>query len=161
MAAKLAAAGAEVLQINLADFELALFNADLEAQKGEPEAAIILANHFANADVVFIASPEYNSSVSPLLKNTIDWISRQKNAPFKNAVFGIGAASPGKMAGISGLAHLRDILSKLGALVAPATLGIGNADKAFDQSGQLLEAAANRRADNLVSQLMNISRKSA
>ncbi|VAW20495.1 hypothetical protein MNBD_ALPHA12-683 [hydrothermal vent metagenome] len=157
MTAKLSAAGADVLPIDLGAFELPLFNADLESELGQPEAAIILANHFAGSDMVFIASPEYNGSLSPLLKNTIDWISRQKTTPFDNAVFGIGAASPGKMAGISGLGHLRDILGKLGALVAPVTLGIGNAQSAFDQNGQLSNPAANRRADLLVSQLMNIS----
>ncbi len=160
MGAKLTAAGADVLQVNLAEFELPLFNADLEARQGAPEAAIMLASHFAGADIIFIASPEYNGSVSPLLKNTIDWISRQKTAPYKKAVFGIGAVSPGKMSGMAGLGHLRDILGKLGALVAPGLLGIGHGNEAFDQSGNFSDPALERRADRLVGQLMNISHKS-
>jgi chromate reductase, NAD(P)H dehydrogenase (quinone) len=151
-------AGADVTNIEMAHYPLALFDADFEKTKGEPEAAIALAQLFAGADIIFIASPEYNGSLSPLLKNTLDWISRQRVKPYSRAIFGVGAASPGKMGGIGGLGHLREILHKLGALVAPVSLGVGNAGDAFDSAGQLNDEATRNRADRLVSQMMGISR---
>ncbi len=158
MGKKLALVGAEGNNIDLVDYELALFNADLERSGDQPENAIKLAHLFAKADIIFIASPEYNGSISPLLKNTIDWISRQKVAPFHRAIFGIGAASPGKMGGVSGLKHLRDILTSVGGLVAPTSLGIGNSSNILDKTGLLMEDNTNKRADNLVTQLISISR---
>lgn len=155
---KLAQAGAKVKNIDLSDYELALFNTDFEQSTGEPENAIKLAHLFAGADIIFIASPEYNGSLSPLLKNTIDWISRQKTAPFQRAIFGIGAATPGKMGGISGLKHLRDVLTSVGGLVAPVNLGVGNASSTLDKTGFIRDDILNKRADNLVTQLMSISR---
>ncbi len=156
--AKLSAAGADVTNIDLADYTLALFNEDSEAANGEPDAAVTLAQMFAQADVIFIASPEYNGSLSPLLKNTIDWISRQKVGPYKNATFGVGAASPGKMGGVGGLGHLREILGKLGALIVPMSFGLGGSFNAFDDEGNFADDATSKRADNLVKQLLNISR---
>ena len=158
MGKKLTQAGAEVKNIDLAEYTLALFNADQERSEGEPENAIKLAQLFSTADIIFIASPEYNGSVSPLLKNTIDWISRQKSAPFQRAIFGIGAASPGKMGGISGLKHLREILTSVGGLIAPASLGVGNATHILGTSALITDEITNNRADKLVSQLMSISR---
>jgi NAD(P)H-dependent FMN reductase len=158
MEKKLSNAGLQTTSINLGDYPLALFNADIEKANGEPENAITLAELFSKADVIFIASPEYNGSVSALLKNTLDWISRQENAPYKRAVFGIGAASPGKMGGVKGLGHLRDILNNMGALVAPSTLGVGNGKDAFDEGGVFKDEDINKRAENLINQLTRISR---
>lgn len=155
---KLILQGVEVNNIDLLHYSLEMFNEDSEATGGEPDAAIALAALFAKADIIFIASPEYNGSVSPLLKNTIDWVSRQKTGPYKNATFGIGAASPGKMGGVAGLGHLRDILNKLGALVVPLTFGVGNSFSAFKENGTFSEDILDRRADNLVKQLLDIRR---
>ncbi|MCF6325886.1 MAG: NAD(P)H-dependent oxidoreductase [Devosiaceae bacterium] len=158
MGEKLTLAGMEVNNIDLKDYPLALFNADEEEKCKEPESAIQLAEMFTNADIIFIASPEYNGSLSPLLKNTLDWISRQRVKPYHRAVFGVGAASTGKMGGVGGLGHLREILGKMGALVAPISLGVGFSNQAFDESGRLLDNPTNQRADMLVEQLMSISR---
>ena len=155
---KLREKGVDVTNIDLLNFPLELFNEDSEAANGEPDAAVKLAKMFTEAHIIFIASPEYNGSVSPLLKNTIDWISRQKTGPYKSATFGIGAASPGKMGGVGGLGHLREILNKLGALVVPLTLGVGNSFNAFTENGEFAEDMLDRRADNMVKQLLNIRR---
>ncbi len=155
---KLSLSGADVTNIDLLNYPLELFSEDSEAANGEPDAAVMLAQMFAQADIIFIASPEYNGSVSPLLKNTIDWVSRQKSGPYKNATFGIGAASPGKMGGVGGLGHLREILNKLGALVIPLTLGVGSSFNAFTENGEFVEDIIARRADNLVTQLVSIRR---
>ncbi len=157
---KLAQAGANLTHVDLADYPLELFNADLEAQNGEPDNAVALARLFGNADIIFIASPEYNGSVSPLLKNTLDWISRQRtHKPFARATFGIGAASPGSMGGISGLRHLREILGSVGALVIPKTLGVGNAGKVLTESGRFCDPALEERADEIAEMMHSIQRR--
>jgi len=158
MGEKLTFAGLQVNNIDLKDFPLALFNADEEEKCNDPESAIKLADMFAKADIIFIASPEYNGSLSPLLKNTLDWISRQRVKPYRRAIFGVGAASTGKMGGVGGLAHLKEILGKMGALVAPISLGVGFSNDAFDENGRLLDNPTNQRADMLIEQLMSISR---
>ena len=155
---KLSDAGADVTNIDLADYPLELFNEDSEKANGEPDNAVKLAHMFAEADIIFIASPEYNGSLSPLLKNTIDWISRQKVKPYSHATFGVGAASPGKMGGVGGIGHLREILGKLGALIVPMSFGLGGAFNAFDEAGNFADEATSKRADNLVKQMLNISR---
>src|SRR5579872_5698139 len=115
---KLREAGVEVTDLNLADFPMPVFNEDLEPDH-VPEAAGRLAQMFAKADIIFIASPENNSGTTVLIKNTIDWVSRQKHGQWRHAVWGIGAVSSGKYGGVVGIQHLRDTLSKLGALLAP------------------------------------------
>ena len=140
---KLREAGVLVEDIDLGDYPMPIFNADLEAEH-TPEAAAVLAQKFAQADIVLIISPEYNSGLTPLLVNTIDWISRQKHGQVRHAIFGIGAVSSGKYGGVVGIQHLRDALSKLGALLAPTLLGVGPADSAFDAEGAPVEASASK-----------------
>ncbi len=160
VSAKLRAAGAEVEDIDLADYPMPVFNEDLEAER-TPEAAGILARKFAEADAVLIVSPEYNSGVTPLLNNTVSWVSRQRHGQWRHAVFGIGAVSSGKYGGVVGIQHLRDALSKLGALLAPTLLGVGPADQAFDADGNPVEPAIQRKVDQLVKELMHFSRGGA
>lgn len=156
---KLRALGAEVTDISLADYRLPLFNADVETEQGEPDAAIALAKLFSEADAIFIASPEYNGSLTPLLKNMIDWISRQEGSPYKQATFGIGAVSSGKLSGILGLTHLRDILGKLGSLIAPTSLSVGNSATGFDDDWDLTDPVQKSRAEQLADEMMTISRR--
>lgn len=158
MGKRLRALGAEVTDLSLSNFPLPLFNEDIEVSAGEPETAIALARLFAEADAVFLASPEYNNSLTPLMKNMIDWVSRQKGGPYKKAIFGLGAVSSGKLSGVVGLSHLRDILSKLGALMAPTSLSVANSAEAFDADGNLIDPVQKARADQLAEQLMTISR---
>jgi NAD(P)H-dependent FMN reductase len=158
MGKRLRALGAEVTDLSLGDFPLPLFNEDVEMEKGEPDAAIALADLFAAADAIFIATPEYNGSLTPLMKNTIDWISRQKSGPFKRATFGIGAVSNGRLSGVVALSHLRDILAKLGTLMAPTSLSVAFGHEGFDAEGDLVDKVQRSRADQLAEQLMTISR---
>nr|WP_321455168.1 NAD(P)H-dependent oxidoreductase [uncultured Cohaesibacter sp.] len=140
MAKELSLLEMDVTFLSLQDYPLPLFNADDEAGSGLPENAVKLAKMLASHDAVFIASPEYNGSLTPLLKNTLDWISRVPKtgrSPFTDPVYAIGSASPGKFGGMRSLAHLRDILSALGALVIPEQLSISMAHQAFDEKGNL------------------------
>lgn len=155
---KLRDAGAEVTDIDLGDYEMPVFNEDLEPDN-MPETAETLAAIWREADIIFIASPEYNGGMTPLLLNTITWLSRQKpGGLFRKPVIGIGGVSSGNYGTIWSLSHLRDTLSKIGGLVAPGLLGIGPADGAFDENGDPVEAGVQRKIETLVKDLMSIKR---
>jgi NAD(P)H-dependent FMN reductase len=154
---KLEAAGVTVSEISLADFEMPIFNEDLEAEH-VPQSAVDLAGLWRSHDIVFIASPEYNGGVSPLTVNMLTWLSRQKPSPFRHPVIGIGGVSSGKYGTIWALSHLRESLTKVGALVVPTLLGIGPASAAFDDKGNPTEDAIIRKIDQLVHELTHFSR---
>jgi len=157
MSAKLREAGVAVTDLSLADFEMPMFNEDLEAEH-TPDSARRLAELFRSSDIVLIVSPEYNGGVTPLIANTLAWVSRQKPGPFKHAVFGIGGVSTGKYATIFALSHLRDSLSKVGALVAPTLLGLGPATEVFDADGNPNESAIQWKVAQTVRELTQFSR---
>ncbi len=147
-------AGADVTLIDLADFPMPLFNQDLEAEQGLPEGAKEFKTLLLAHDGMLISSPEYNSALSPLLKNAIDWASRAEAkgetplAAYKGKFAGIMAASPSPLGGLRGLVFLRILLNNLGVTVLAAQLTVPRAPKAFAEDGSLLdpnqrEAAAN------------------
>lgn len=154
MGEKLRALGAELEDIDLADYPMPVLMEDDDV----PQTAIELGQKFATADAVFIATPEYNGSLTPLMKNTIDWLSLSKTGSYKHAIFGLGAVSTGRLSGIMALSHLRDILGKMGALMAPTTLSVANAKQAFDTDGELTDTVQKSRADQLAQQMMTIAR---
>ena len=138
------AAGADAVLLDLAEFNLPLYNGDLEAGEGLPAGAARLKELFLAHDGFLIASPEYNGSISPLLKNAIDWVSRPvvgqpPLAWYAGKVAGLMAASPGALGGLRGLVHVRQILSGIGVIVAPAQHAIARAGDAFDDEGGLAE----------------------
>ena len=157
MSAKLREAGVEVTDLDLADFPMPIFNEDLEAEH-TPEAAVRLAELFRTTDIVLIISPEYNGGVTPLIVNTISWLSRQKPNPFKHAIFGIGGVSNGKYATLFALSHLRDTLSKLGALAVPTLLGLGPHPDVFDADGNPNESNIQWKVGQTVHELTHFSR---
>ncbi|RYE09164.1 MAG: NADPH-dependent oxidoreductase [Hyphomicrobiales bacterium] len=157
MSKKLREAGVDVTDLDLADFDMPVFNQDLEAGH-TPEAAVRLAELFRSHDIVLIISPEYNGGVTPLVANTISWISRQKPSPFRHAIFGIGGVSNGKYGTIFGLSHLRDTLSKVGALVVPTLLGLGPFEDAIDADGNPTESGIQWKVGQMVKELTHFSR---
>ena len=135
-------AGADVTVIDLADYELPLFNQDLEAEKGLPAAAVALKKLFVEHHGLLLACPEYNSSITPLLKNTIDWVSR--SAPgepalsaYKGKVATLMSASPGALGGLRGLVHVRSILGNIGVVVLPEQVALPTAHQAIGEDGRL------------------------
>lgn len=159
VARELALNEADVRLVSLADYPLPLYDADLEAASGIPEPAGRLADLVLSADGVFIASPEYNQSVTPLLKNTLDWLSRIRLGGglnlWTNRVFAIGAASPGHFAGIRSLMQLRQILENaLGARVLTEQVAVPYAADAFDARGGLVNDKATAQVDRLVAALI-------
>lgn len=144
-AAGAADAGAEVTRINLGDFPMPLMNEDLEASEGMPAAAREFKQLMIGHDGFLIASPEYNSAFSPLLKNALDWASRSeaKGEPplqgFRGKVATLMAASPGALGGLRGLVFLRMMLGNLGVIVLPDQLAVREAWKAFNEDGSLVD----------------------
>jgi chromate reductase len=145
LAAKLLTlADADVTHISLQDFPMPLFDGDLEAKSGPPDHAVKLKRLMMLHDGVFIASAEYNASLTPLLKNTIDWVSRVRDttelplAVFKNRVFALGAASAGTLGGYRSLIALRQVLELgCGATVLPEQVAVRDAPHAFDEHDNL------------------------
>jgi len=158
MSRQLTAAGVEVTDLSLADFDMPIFNEDLETAGQTPDAARRLAELFRTHDIVFIATPEYNGGITPLIANTLAWVSRQKPSPFRHAIFGIAGMSNGKYATIFALSHLRDSLSKAGALVVPTLLGIGPYPEVFDADGNPNEAGIQWKVGQMVRELTHFSR---
>lgn len=156
--------GAQVRLLNLAEFELPIYSGDIERDAGLPGRAIELRRIFKEADGFFVASPEHNMSVSALLKNAIDWISRAYDgesgkAPFEGKSAALCAASTGGLGGHRGLMHLRLILSGLGVLVLPAVVGVGNASQAFDGDGHLNDVTLSKSLRALAQTLVVTTRQ--
>ena len=137
---------ADVTRISLQDYPLPIYDADLDALSGQPASAVQLKQMIMAHHGVFIASPEYSASVTPLLKNAIDWVSRVRErgdptyAAFKGRVFAIASASPGRAGGLRSLMALRQILELgCGALVIPEQVAIPNAEQAFDDKDEIVD----------------------
>ena len=136
------AAGAEVTVLDLRDFPLPLFDEDLEKDKGMPEAGARFKKLLIEHDGFLISAPEYNSSITGVLKNAIDWASRpQPGEPpliaFKGKCAALMSASPGALGGLRGLVHLRSILGNIGVLLIPDQIAINRAFEAFSDDGTL------------------------
>ena len=157
-------AGADVTLMDLRDYPLPVFNQDLEREEGLPESAVRLKQVFKDHNGLLIASPEYNSSISPLLKNTIDWVSRPvegepRLAAYQGKVASLMAASPGALGGLRGLVHVRAILGNIGVTVLPAQVAVGKAEDAFDASGNLRDARQHEQVEDLGTHLANVLAK--
>lgn len=157
-------AGGEVTVLNLRDFPLPLYDEDLEKQEGTPENAARLKEIFVQHDGLLIASPEYNSSITPLLKNTIDWVSRSGEgesplAAYRGKVAALLAASPGALGGLRGLVHVRSILGNIGVTVLPDQLAVPRAYEAFDDNGQLKDEKQQAKAMSIGANLAQVLTK--
>jgi chromate reductase, NAD(P)H dehydrogenase (quinone) len=165
---RLAKLGAEIAKANgiaatfadLGDYVMPLYDGDAEAQSGAPENALKLKALMQAHDGIFIAAPEYNASITPLLKNALDWVSRVKGEGegplhvFKTRVFALGAASPGGFGGIRGLMHTRQVLELgLGAMVLPDQIAVPRAMDAFEANGHLKDKAQQAMLRDLIEKL--------
>ena len=164
-AKELVLADAEVTQISLQDYPLPLFDADTMAADGLPHHAVQLQRMMTTHQGVFITSPEYSASVTPLLKNTIDWMSRARvqgeanYMAFRHRVFAIGAASSGAGGGMRSLMALRHILELgCGALVIPEQISLANAADAFDDMDNLKDERAAAALKHLARRLVEVAR---
>lgn len=159
--------GAEVNHIELADFDLPLYNADLEAQ-GTPRDVVRLKELFFEHPAWLIASPEYNGSYTGLLKNTIDWVSSpikgdatwgSGGKPFAGKVAGLLSASPGALGGLRSLGHLTPLLMNLKCWVAPQQFALAKAGEALDADGQLVDPKHQANVKAVVDQTLWAARR--
>jgi chromate reductase, NAD(P)H dehydrogenase (quinone) len=158
------AEGVDVTFVDLKDYPIPMYDQDLEDAKGLPKNAAALKKIFAAHDGFFIASPEYNGFFTPLLKNTLDWISRPSGKElgpmeaYKNKVIAIGAASPGAGGGRRSLGSLRVLLENLNAKVTSEQIPIAKAYDKFDKDGRLTDAADREQLAKVVEQLIRVTR---
>lgn len=164
-AREIALAEAEVTRISLEDYPLPLFDGEPAADDRLPQHALQLQRMLAAHRGVFIASPEYNASVSPLFKNAVDWLSRPRGggepnyAPFRQRVFAIGSASSGTGGGLGALIAMRQILEiGCGALVIPEQITVANAGEAFDEMDSLKDENLGAMLKALVRRLVDAAR---
>ena len=156
-------AGADVTRISLADFPLPIYDGDLQNKSGVPKNAVNLKRMISAHHGVLIVTPEYNSSVPPLVKNTIDWVSRVQDGQerrgqiFRERPFAIAAASEGRLGGTRALAALRLILSACHATVIPNQLALSFASEAYDDMDRLKQPADVEALAGLVRQLTEVS----
>ena len=135
--------GAGVTRISLIDYPLPIMDEDLENEKGIPENAYRLGRLIAAHDGLLICSPEYNASIPPLLKNTLDWVSRISKdngkplKPYQGKVAALCSSSDGAFAGIRGLVHLRAVAMNVGMTVITEQCSVPLASEAFDEQGNL------------------------
>ncbi len=159
-------AGAEVTVIDLRDHPLPLFDQDLEAAQGVPEAALGLKRLFLSHAGLLIASPEYNSSITGVLKNTIDWVSRPAPgeaslACFRGKAAAILSASPGSLGGLRGLVTLRSILGNIGVVVLPEQVAVPQAQEAFLPDGRLKDEKRRASVEGLGAALARLTSRLA
>lgn len=154
-------ADAEVTYLDLRDYDIPLFDEDLETQSGLPESVLKFKSLLKNHQGLLLACPEYNGSITPLLKNALDWASRPESGEhpmalscFKGKVAALLATSPGRGGGARGLGHVRDILEMLGVTVLTEQVVIPSASHAFDEAGNLHDDQQSQTIDEIAHQLV-------
>jgi len=157
------AAGADVTRIDLGDFPLPVYDADLESAKGLPESATRLKALFDAADGLLLACPEYNAGIPGTLKNALDWVSRPAPGEtplraFKGKVAALCSASPGALGGSRGLLQVRLVLSGIGVLVLPGQVSLPKANEAFDDEGNVLDPGRRKALMELGAALAHATR---
>ncbi|MFD0893317.1 NAD(P)H-dependent oxidoreductase [Luteolibacter ambystomatis] len=141
-----------------------LYNGDLEEAEGLPTAVKTLKQRFIAAQAIVLACPEYNSSITPLLKNTLDWVSRAETddepslAAYQGKVAGLLSASPGGFGGMRGLVTVRSMLGNIGVIVVPTQLAIPKAYEAFDDQGALKEARQQKSLAGVVDEVIRVAK---
>ena len=153
------AAGGEVTVVSRGELALPLYDGDLEDSVGLPAGAQKLVELIIAHDGLLIASPEYNSQLTPLLKNAIDWCTRADENPFRGKVAAVVSASPGAFGGIRSMTLARQLLTHLGCHVIPTQCVLPHADKAFDEHGALKDERARKAAQAVAADLVRVTER--
>lgn len=163
----LAMLGGEVTRISLADYPLPIMDEDLEREHGIPENAVRAARHIAAHDGVLIATPEYNGSIPPLLKNTVDWVSRVRHdgrkpfRPLEGKPVGLCSSSRGRYGGIRAIAHLRAVLVRCRMEVVSPECSVPEGERAFDENGEFFDKRMQQSMEHLCRTLLEAARRSS
>ena len=162
---ELARADVEVSRLSLGDYPLPIYDGDLEENSGVPLHAVNLKRMIGAHDGVLIVTPEYNSSLPPLLKSAIDWVTRVQDRGetqgevFRGRPFAIASASEGKLGGARCLAALRLILSGCRATVIPNQLALSFADQAYDDRDRLKHPGDKTALKDMARQLIDVAQQ--
>ncbi|MFI9271243.1 NADPH-dependent FMN reductase [Kitasatospora sp. NPDC052896] len=148
--------GATVDLATMREFEMPLYDGDVESTAGLPEGALALYERLERCDAFVISSPEYNGSVPGVLKNAIDWVSRVQPQPFKTKHAMLVSASPSLVGGNRGLWALRVPLEHLGTRVYPDMFSLASAYEAFTEDGQLADSGLQQRLTETVSAFLSL-----
>lgn len=151
--------GGRATFIDLRDYPLPLYDGDLETREGLPASARSLQALLAEHQGLLLASPEYNGFITPLMKNTLDWLSRSDGersglALFADKLAAVVSASPGALGGMRSLALIRQLLSNLGVTVLPNPLAVSRAAQAFNENDELADESQRERLDALCQRLV-------
>jgi chromate reductase, NAD(P)H dehydrogenase (quinone) len=153
------AAGAQVTYIDLRDFNIPVYDGDLEEKVVQPEGGFRLKKLFDEHDGFLLSTPEYNSSIPGALKNVIDWLSRQVEGErvyqqFEGKVCVLMSASPGAFGAVRSATTTRAILSHIQTIVIPPSVNLPHADQAFSEDGTLKDPKMQARVEKLGRQLV-------
>jgi NAD(P)H-dependent FMN reductase len=154
-------AGAQVMLLQPEDLVMPLYNGDLEDAEGMPPSAVKMVGLLASHAAILVASPEYNSMVTPMLKNTIDWCSRADENAFVGKVAAVISASPGIHGGVRSLQLAQQLFLKLGCDVVPGQCILPHANRAFDGNGKLTDARAQKSLRDMAAKLVLTATKFA
>lgn len=152
--------GAEVTFVDLCALEIPLYNGDLEAEQGFPESVQQLKALIRSHDALLIASPEYNGSYTPLLKNALDWVSRPEQgrpSPFSGKVAGLVTAAAGKIGGLRAMYQLNTLLFSLGVVVLPQLVSVAFYNDAVDVDGKLKNDPEKKAVATLAERLVTVA----
>ena len=158
-------AGAKVTLVDLRDYAMPLYDGDLEAAEGLPDTAETFKKLMIASDGFLIGAPEYNSSISAVLKNTIDWVSRPvpdepRLAAFQGKAAALMSAAAGGFGGVRSLAHVRSILANIGVVVLPEQVTLSQAMQAFEPDGSFHDRGMQERVAGLGARLAAFLRQS-
>src|SRR5262245_24730257 len=160
-----AQANVQVTRLSLADYPLPIYDGDLELRSGVPRSAVNLERTMSAHHGIVFVTPEYNSSLPPLVKNAIDWVTRVEDRGrtqgqvFRERAFAIASASEGRLGGSRCLAALRLILSGCRATVTPNQLALSFADQAYDDAERLKLKADEEALQAMVTQLIDVAQQ--
>lgn len=140
---------------NIEEFNAPLYNMDIQTTTGIPATINDFAKRITQAQKIIISCPEYNFSISGVLKNLIDWVSRIQPMPWKGVEILLMSASPSMVGGNRGLWHTRVPLEACGSFVYPEMFSLADAFKAFDQDGSLVDKKLQSRLDQLLNDFIN------
>jgi NAD(P)H-dependent FMN reductase len=152
------AAGADVTVLDFKELPIPLYDGDLEDAEGMPANAKKLVELVTQHSGLLIASPEYNSQMTPLLKNAIDWCTRADENPLEGKVAAVVSASPGMFGGVRSLTLARQLLVHLGCHLVPVQCVLPHASKAFDEAGALKEERSRKAAVSVANELVRLTR---
>lgn len=150
--------GVEVDLADYREFDMPLYDGDLEAESGVPDGAIEFKRRLESVDGLMISLPEYNHSIPGTLKNTIDWVSRFKPSPFSGRPGFLMSASPSPFGGIRALWVTRASLESLGMIIRPEMFSLMKAPGAFDDQGHLIDSTNAQVFGELIEAFTNMTR---